>query len=152
MYLRRSSETLDTAFLVSGRPTGSYLSIGDKLLIQPTGNASFFQRSDDMQKLLCRREFGEEFFLFLELARVHTSSAAPQFDRVLQVQHLVVENVFDGVARYARVIEDAADDDSVMSRVVVAETAPGVVLAPGELRTTHESVEEATVEVFEDFF
>ena len=74
------------------------------------------------------------------------------YTSVLQVQHLVVENVFDGVARYARVIEDAADDDSVMSRVVVAETAPGVVLAPGELRTTHESVEEATVEVFEDFF
>src|SRR5712692_9129254 len=49
-------------------------------------------------------------------------------------------------------IEDAADDDGVVCRVIVAEAAAGMVLAPGELRAAHESVEEATVEVVENFF
>ena len=68
------------------------------------------------------------------------------------MQHLVEENVFDGVARHARMVEDAADDDGIVRRVVVAEAAAGVVAAPGKLRASHESVEEATVEVVEDFF
>src|SRR6266446_8001328 len=83
---------------------------------------------------------------------MQASSAPPQFDRVLQMQHLVEENVFDGVARHARMVEDAADDDGVVRWVVVAETAAGVVPAPGKLRAPHEPVEEATVEIVEDFF
>jgi len=68
------------------------------------------------------------------------------------MQHLVEEDVFDGVARHARVVKDAADDDGVMRRVVVAEAAAGVGLAPGKLRSSHEPVKEAAVEVVEDFF
>ena len=83
---------------------------------------------------------------------MHASPAPPQSDRVLQMQHLVEQNVFDGVARHAWVVEDAADDDGVVRGVVVAEAAAGVVLAPGELRASHESVEEAAVKVVEDFF
>jgi hypothetical protein len=83
---------------------------------------------------------------------MHAPSAPPQFDRVLQVQHLVEQDVFDGVAGHARVVEDAADDDGVVRGIVVAEAAAGVVLAPGELRTSHESVEEAAVEIVENFF
>ena len=71
---------------------------------------------------------------------------------MLQVQHLVEEDVFDGVARDARVVEDSADDDGVVRGVVVAEAAAGMVLAPGELGASHESVEEAAVDVVEDFF
>ena len=59
---------------------------------------------------------------------MHASPASPQLDRMLQVQHLVEEDVFDGVARDARVVEDAADDDGVVRGVVVAEAAAGVVL------------------------
>src|SRR5208282_6764298 len=58
----------------------------------------------------------------------------------------------DRIPRHARMVEDAADDDGVVRRVVVAKTAAGVVLAPGKLRTSHESVEEAAVEVVEHFF
>ena len=36
--------------------------------------------------------------------------------------------------------------------IVVAEAAAGVVLAPGKLRAAHEPVEEAAVEVVENFF
>src|ERR1700720_1254965 len=49
-------------------------------------------------------------------------------------------------------IEDAADDDGIVGRIVVAETAAGMVLAPCKLRAAHESVEKAAVEVVEDFF
>jgi len=68
------------------------------------------------------------------------------------VQHFVVENVFNRVARHAWMVEDAADDDGVVRRVIVPEAAAGVVPAPGKLRASQESVEEAAVEVFENFF
>lgn len=83
---------------------------------------------------------------------MHASPTPTQLDRVLQVQHFVVENVFDRVARHAGMIEDTADDDGIVRGVVVAEAAAGLVPAPGELWASHESVEEATVEVVEDFF
>jgi len=83
---------------------------------------------------------------------MHASPAPPEFDRMLQVEHFVVEDVFDRISRHARVVEDAADDDCVVSGIVVAEAAASVVLAPGKLRTPQESVEEAAVEVVEDFF
>src|SRR5260370_36524858 len=83
---------------------------------------------------------------------MHASSAPPQLDRVLQVQHLVEEDVFNRVARHARVVEDAADDDGVVGRVIVAKAAAGVVPAPGKLRAAHESVEKAAVEIVENFF
>ncbi len=83
---------------------------------------------------------------------MHASPTPTQLDRVLQVQHFVVEDVFDRVARHARMVEDAADDDGVVGGVVVAEAAAGMVPAPGKLRASHESVEEAAVEIVEDFF
>ena len=83
---------------------------------------------------------------------MHTSPAALQLHRVLQVQHFVVEDVLDCVSGDARIVEDSADDDGVVGGVVVAEAAAGVVLAPGELGAAEESVEEAAVEVVENFF
>src|SRR5271163_2521721 len=67
------------------------------------------------------------------------------------MQHLVKDDVFDGVLRDAWMVEDAADDDGVVGGVVVAEAAAGMVLAPGKLRAPQESVKEAAVEVVEDF-
>src|SRR5260370_34496825 len=71
---------------------------------------------------------------------------------MLQMQHFVVEDVFHGVARHAGMVEVTADDYGVMRGIIVAEAAPGVVPAPGKLRASHESVEEAAVEVIENFF
>ncbi len=68
------------------------------------------------------------------------------------MQHFVKNDVFDRIPRHARMVEDTADDDGVVRGVVVAEAAAGVVLSPGQLRTSHESVEEAAVEVVENFF
>ena len=71
---------------------------------------------------------------------------------MLQVQYFVEDDVLDDVARDAGMVEYSADDDGVVGRVVVAEAVAGVVAAPGELRASHESVEEAAVEVVENFF
>ena len=71
-------------------------------------------------------------------------------DGVLEVEHFVVEEVFDGVAGAGGSVEDLADDDGVVGGVVVAEEALGVMLAPGELGTAEEVVEEALVEGVED--
>ena len=49
-------------------------------------------------------------------------------------------------------VEDAGDDDGVVGGVVVAEHAARGVGGPGEDGASHEAVEEAQVEGFEDFF
>jgi len=106
--------------------------------------------SNQAQEPLGGRELWKEFLFGAKLTRVHASAAAAQLYRMLQVKHFVEDDVLDHVARDARVVEDPADDDGVVGGVVVAEAVAGVVSAPGELRATHESVEEAAVEVFEN--
>src|SRR4051812_13105399 len=69
---------------------------------------------------------------------------------MLQVQHLVVDDVFENITRHARMIEDTADHDGVMGGFVVAKNPPRFVLAPTHPRTSHEPVKEPRVEVFED--
>src|SRR5580700_3013425 len=78
--------------------------------------------------------------------------APTQFDRVFQMQHLVKQDVFNGVSGHARVVEDAADHDGVVRRVVVPEAAASVVPAPSELRARHKSMEETVVEIVENLF
>ena len=65
-------------------------------------------------------QFGKELFLRLELARMHTAAQAPHLHRVPEVEHLVVEQVFDGVAGAGWAVEDAAHDDRVVGGVVMA--------------------------------
>ena len=95
-------------------------------------------------------ELREETLFGLKLARVDAAAAGFDADGVLEVEHLVVEEVLDGTARGVGTVEDAADDDGVVSCVVVAEHATGVVGAPGEGGATEEPVEETGVEGLED--
>src|SRR5215469_7748382 len=76
--------------------------------------------------------------------------ATAQFYGMLQVEHLVVDDVFEHITRYGRMIEDAADNDGVMGGVVVPQDAPGFSLAPAHTGAGHKAVEEARVQVFED--
>jgi hypothetical protein len=94
---------------------------------------------------------GEEALFGLELAGVDAAAAGFDSDGVLEVEHLVVEEVLDGAARGVGAVEDAADDDGVVGGVVVAQHAAGVVGAPGEGGAAEEAVEEAGVERLEDF-
>ena len=68
----------------------------------------------------CSVEFGEETLLGLELAGVDAAASGFDADGVLEVEHLVVEEVLDGTARGVGAIEDAGDDDGVVSGVVMA--------------------------------
>ncbi len=95
-------------------------------------------------------ELGKEALFGLELAGVDAAAACLDAHGVLEVQHLVVEEVFDGVAGCVGAVEDAADDDGVVCGVVVAEHTAGVVGAPGEGGAAEEAVEEAGVQAVED--
>src|SRR5438477_2365398 len=80
--------------------------------------------------------------------------AAPQTAHahgMFEVEHLVEEQVLDRVARTGRPVKYPADDDSVVRGVIVAQRALGVVFAPGEFRTSHESAEEAKIQGIEYF-
>jgi hypothetical protein len=98
----------------------------------------------------CGYEFGEEAFFGLELTGVNAAAAGFDADGVLEVEHLVVEEVLDGAAGRAGAVEDAGHDDGVVSSVVVAEHAASVVSGPRECGAAEEAVEEAGVERFED--
>ena len=96
-------------------------------------------------------ELGEETFFGLELAGVYAAATGFDADGVLEVEHLVVEEILDGAAGGVGAIEDSADDDGVVGGVVVAEHAAGVVSRPGEGWAAEEAVEEAGIEGLEDF-
>jgi hypothetical protein len=96
-------------------------------------------------------ELREETLFGLELGGVDAAAAGFDADGMLEVEHLVVQEVFDGAARGVGAVEDAGDDDGVVGGIVVAEHAAGCVGGPGEGGAAKESVEEAEVEGFEDF-
>ena len=91
-------------------------------------------------------------FFRLEFRGMDAAPDAAHFNGVLEVQHLVKEQVFDGVTGAGGAVEDAADDDGVVGGVVMAERALGHVLAPGELGAAKETAEEAEVEGIEYLF
>lgn len=103
-----------------------------------------------LQKRICFRQSREQLLLGVELGGVDAAAAAAQSDGMLQVQHLVVDDVLDGVAGDGEVIEDSADDDGIVGGVVVAEDAACPGRAPAHARASHESVKKTRVEIFEN--
>src|SRR5882724_8752377 len=89
----------------------------------------------------------EEFFFFPEGRGMDQASAAAQLDRMPQVEHLVVDQIFNGIQRDACGIENAADDDGVVRGIVMAKAAQSLVAAPGHLRSGHQAMEEAEVQI-----
>jgi hypothetical protein len=65
-------------------------------------------------------EFGEETLFGLELAGVYAAASGFDANGMLEVEHLVVEEVLDGAAWGVGAVEDAGDDDGVVGGVVVA--------------------------------
>ena len=106
------------------------------------------QSADECERF---RELGEEGFFGLEFTGVDAAAEASHFYGMLEVEHLVVEQVVEGVAGAGGAVEDLAYDDGVVGGVVVAEHAASMVGGPGQRRATQEAVEEARVERFEDF-
>ena len=92
----------------------------------------------------------EEALFGLELARVDAAAARFDADGVLEVEHLMVQQVLDSTAGGVGPVEDAGDDDGVVGGVVMAEHAACSVGGPGEGGASKKAMEEAGVEGFED--
>src|SRR5512146_533803 len=93
---------------------------------------------------------GKELFFFLEFLSVNAAPGSAHLHRMPQVQHLVVDEVLDRLSRNARVVEDAAHNDCIVRRVVVAQHVAGVIATPGHLRPCEKPVEKSEVQLVEN--
>src|ERR1700722_8060540 len=112
-----------------------------------------FARAQALQTLDEGESFGElrkAGFLGFKFRGVNATAQAAGSHWMFKVQHLVVEQVLDGVARAGGAIEDAADDDGVVSGVVMPEGTLGVVLAPCEVWAAEQPAKEFCVERVEN--
>src|SRR2546429_3657419 len=82
---------------------------------------------------------------------MYAPPVASQLHGMFQMQHLVIHDVFDCTPWHGGMVEDATYHDGVMSRVVVAKTIAGMIATPSHLRPGQESIEEARVQVVENF-
>ena len=58
---------------------------------------------------------------------MYQPSAPAQLDWMPQVKHFMIDEVFNGIARHAGSVKDAAYDDGVMRRIVMSQAAQGTV-------------------------
>jgi hypothetical protein len=64
-------------------------------------------------------QLGKEALFGLELARMDAAATGFDSHRVLEVEHLVIKQIFDCTSRRISTIEDTANNDSVVGGVVV---------------------------------
>ena len=64
----------------------------------------------------------EQLLLGSKFRGMNTPPAAAQMDGMFEVQHLVVDDVFEDAKWHERMIENTADDNRVVGRVVVTQT------------------------------
>src|SRR5207244_4292846 len=106
--------------------------------------------SQPPDKLLRLFKFGEELFFRMKGGGMHAASAAVQLYRVPQMEHLVVDDILDRVAGNLGMIEDPADDDRIVSRVVVSQKIACAALAPTHLGPRLHAAKEPQVQTLED--
>lgn len=92
----------------------------------------------------------EETLFGLKFAGVNAAASGLHANGMLEVQHLMIEQILDGAARSVRAVEDAADHDGIVGRVIVAQHAAGVVGAPREDGPAKKTVEETCIQRIED--
>jgi len=83
---------------------------------------------------------------------MHASPRTPYAHRVLQVQHLVIEQILDRIAGTRWSVKNSTDNDCVVCGIVVTQQPLRVVLTPGELRSAQETVKKALVQRVENLF
>src|SRR6185312_6446047 len=104
------------------------------------------------QEFLCFGNCREEFFVSLELGGVYAAPAASYLNRMLQVEHLVINNIFQHRLWHAGMVENAADDNRVVRRIVMSQAVTRMARTPTHLRAGQQSVEKPDIYVVEDFF
>ena len=95
-------------------------------------------------------KLGEEFFFGLKLWRVDAPSATAKSYGVLEMEHLVIDDVLDRRPRHAGMVEDTAHHNGVMGGIIVAQMIAGTFAAPGHPGTCQQSVKETGVKVIKD--
>src|ERR1700676_5052463 len=78
-------------------------------------------------------EVGEEFFFGAEFGGMRDQAAAGTAGRMFDVEHLMVEDVFDGDLRNGRMIHSAIQENLVRAGVVAAELASPASRAPADV-------------------
>ena len=73
---------------------------------------------------------GKFLLVAFECGSVIVAAAVDMFCRVMDVEHFVIDDVFDDVTRRFRRVQRYADGDMVVGRVVVAEDAVGLFGGP----------------------
>ena len=92
---------------------------------------------------------GEEFFFGAEFAGVGDERAAGAARGMFDVEHFVVEDVFDDELRDERMIHAAVEKDLIGTWIVATELAAPGTSAPAEMRTGKGAAEKFLVERFE---
>ena len=73
-------------------------------------------------------------------------------NRVMQMQHFVEHHVFERELRRVEVVENSADHDEVVRRIVMPEARARTNVAPSKGGPRHHASEVAGIQVFENFF
>src|ERR1700676_3297032 len=95
------------------------------------------------------REIGEEFFFGAEFAGVRDQSAAGAPRGMLDVQHLVVQNVFDGAARDRGAVHAAIQQNLVGAGIVAAELAAPASCAPADSGALQSAGKKTRIQIVE---
>src|SRR5260370_20570019 len=81
---------------------------------------------------------------------MYAALAATHPYRMLQVQHLVVDNVLHGATGNTRIIENPAHDNRIVGWIIVSQAVAGVLAAPGHRRAGQKSIKKTHIQLLED--
>ena len=98
-----------------------------------------------VQDLAGAVEFRKKFFFAAEFRRMREQRATGAAGGMLDVKHLVIEDVFDGVGRDGGMIHAAVEDDLVGAGIEAAELATPVAGAPTDVGALEPASKELRV-------
>ena len=111
-----------------------------------------FVQLNHPEKSTCPLQLRKQSLFIMKFPRMYAAAAPPHFHGMLQMQHLVKQNVLDRITRHPRMIKNAADDNRIVRRIVMPQTAARLFSAPGELRAPHQAMKKSPVQIVENFF
>src|ERR1700680_1435639 len=86
----------------------------------------------------------------MELGRMHASPAPTQPYRMLQLKHVVIQNVLRRISRNREIIENSADDNCIVRRIIMSQNAARLRWTPAHARPAHQPVKESRVQILEN--
>ena len=81
---------------------------------------------------------------------MNATPASTQLHRMFEVQHFVVDDVFQDIRRDAGVVENAADDNGIVGGIIVSENSARFGLAPAHARSRHQPMKKTCIQFFKN--